>query len=119
MQLERSRERRAGELGTIVLLTKMGGDEMLEPRGVDSAEETRRSAVVEMPEPACDASLERLGVVAVGDVAQRVLDAGQLVLLDLVVEQMPAQIADRHGLVQLKQANVTPPLRCTPSRSNS
>ena len=32
-------------------------------------------------------------VVAVGDVAQRVLDAGQLVLLDHVVEQVPPQVA--------------------------
>ncbi len=34
-----------------------------------------------------------VGVVAVRDVAQRVLDAGQLVLLDHVVEQVPPQIA--------------------------
>ena len=47
--------------------------------------------------PTCSSVPDRgdaaVGVVAVRDVAQRVLDAGQLVLLDLVVEQVPAQIA--------------------------
>ncbi len=37
-----------------------------------------------------DAALE---VLAIRDVAQRVLDAGQLVLLDHVVEQVPPQVA--------------------------
>src|SRR5262249_46267429 len=59
------RERRAGELRTIVLAREMRCDQMLQTRRVDPREKLRRGCVVEMTEAARDALLERGGIVSV------------------------------------------------------
>src|SRR2546425_4315220 len=64
--IERCSERRTGEPGQVVVLAQVRGDQMLETRIVEPGQQTRGRAIVEVPESARDALLERKRIIAVG-----------------------------------------------------
>src|SRR5207245_9732997 len=64
--VHRLRQRRARELGTIIVLREVRGEQMLELRVVELPEQGRGGAVVELAGLSGDAELEHMGIITVG-----------------------------------------------------